>query len=535
MIELEEGFSDNDRYLINEHLKNGTDDFLLAGLGDKTFVVPYKYRKAAKDEVSAIELFKRVLLDFQAEEVRKYQEAGVPVRAERVDGADYVVPFRFKDQRVSREKLAAYVEKRAAAKYNMIIEMCRELEKRGVVLGNVDFSLAALAKYQHHLKQICGKEAQGAEQVRAFCSRAKGKISKKFRLSAEQIGRQAGVLAKKTGDFASKHTRAVGVTAAIGIGLAGMHYMPQSCTENEAEIKTPVTLVQHNGVYVDFRGVEHSDTLGNIKRIMEMKPEISAMLIAVEGYAEEAYKDGKGIWTIGSGTTFYLNEEGQHCKVKAGDRITAAEAMTHKWRFIEAEMLDLLGDKMGRECSNEELMACIGAGFCWGKNALVRSAFYKSVCDGESVEQQSRKSTGFRKQKGLLKREYLLSACLLGKWTGKDLLDMPIYQYKGQYLGSGIYRLKLSDIMPCKKDKKGNFLKDRKGHHIPVVAGDDFCSFFDNYGEIKEKLYSNAKYTLESVKTVSDFLPQEMIEAIKTRKNTVNFVQVMQQQADFGR
>ena len=107
MIELEEGFSDNDRYLINEHLKNGTDDFLLAGLGDKTFVVPYKYRKAAKDEVSAIELFKRVLLDFQAEEVRKYHEAGVPVRAERVDGADYVVPFRFKDQRVSREKLAA--------------------------------------------------------------------------------------------------------------------------------------------------------------------------------------------------------------------------------------------------------------------------------------------------------------------------------------------------------------------------------------------------------------------------------------------
>ena len=78
-------------------------------------------------------------------------------------------------------------------------------------------------------------------------------------------------------------------------------------------------------------------------------------------------------------------------------------------------------------------------------------------------------------------------------------------------------------------------MKDRKGHHIPVVAGDDFCSFFDNYGEIQEKLYSNAKYTLENVKTVSDFLPQEMIEAIKTRKNTVNFVQVMQQQADFGR
>lgn len=158
MIELEEGFSENDRYLINEYLKNGTDDFLLAGVGGKTFVVPYKYRKAAKDEVSAIEQFKSLLLDFQKAELNKYSDTGMAVRKVTFDGADYVVPFKAREKEISGENVAKYVAECAALKYDKVIDIYRELEKRGVKFGEVDFSAAALAKYQHRLQQICGKE-----------------------------------------------------------------------------------------------------------------------------------------------------------------------------------------------------------------------------------------------------------------------------------------------------------------------------------------------------------------------------------------
>lgn len=528
-IELEDSFSDNDRYLVKEHLKNGTDDFLLTGLGSKTFVVPYKYRKAAKNEADAVARFKDVLLDFQTAEVNKYKEAGLPVRGMRVEGVDYVMPYDYREKRVSSRALADYVEERAAAKYNMIIETCRELEKRGVRLSDIDFSMAALAKYQHYMDKACKQEEQNARRVQSFCNKAKGKTSKKFNLSMAEIARQAGMLADRAAAFVKRRKLILGVSAVIGLGTIGVNLLPQSCTEKEPVKKVLTTNTPiYTGKYVDFRGVEHSDTLGNIARIMDMKAEISAMLISVEGYADKAYKDGKGVLTIGSGTTFYLDDTGNISRVREGDETTPEKAMNDKWRFIEAEMLELLGDKLGRACSGRELMATIGAGFCWGKNALEDSEYYKALRAGESEGKLSRKLTGFRKQKGLLKREYLLSACLEGKWTPKDLLDMPIYKYKGQYIGCSVYRLDLGDIMPCRQDKKGNLLKDRQGHHIPIIGKDDFGTFYDNADEIKQKLQNDAKYSLVSVKQVRDFMPKEMIKSINMRAENVDFAMMVQ-------
>lgn len=529
-VELEDGFSNNDRYLIEEYLKNGTDDFLLAVLGQKTFVVPYKYRKVVKNETGAIERFKNVLLDFQAAEINKYMEAGLPVSSIQVDGMDYVLPYQHREKNVSSRALANYVENRAAEKYDMIIATCRELEKHGVRLADIDFSMAALAKYQHRLEQVCEKEVQNARRVQNFCSKAKGKKSKTFNLTTEDIAKQAKMLANKavrTVNFIKQHNRAFAVTAIIGLGFIGANLGPRRCSEFNSKITVPI---EHKDTkkYFDFRGVEHSDTLGNIARIMENKAEISAMLISVEGYAAEAYKDGVGVLTIGSGTTFYLDDDGNVCKVAEGDKTTPEKAMDDKWRFIEAEMLELLGDNLGRSCSDEELMATIGAGFCWGKKALANSKYYEALCAGESCDKLARKLTGFRKQKGLLKREYLISACLEKKWTAKDLLDMPIYEYNGQYLNGGIYRLALSDIMPCQRDRKGELKKDENGHHLPRIGADDFCSFYDNYGEIKQKLMDDAKNSTENVKRVRDFLPKEMIKNINLRAQAIDLKLVSQ-------
>ena len=50
-MELEDIYSENDKYLIEEYLRNGTDDFYLAdfGMGEALFVVPYNYVKTSRN------------------------------------------------------------------------------------------------------------------------------------------------------------------------------------------------------------------------------------------------------------------------------------------------------------------------------------------------------------------------------------------------------------------------------------------------------------------------------------------------------
>ena len=79
--------------------------------------------------------------------------------------------------------------------------------------------------------------------------------------------------------------------------------------------------------------------------------------MAVEGFSDKAFPDGGGVPTIGSGTTFYLDENGRETKVKMGDEISADEAMEHKWRYINKYMIETLGDDFGRACTEKEAMA----------------------------------------------------------------------------------------------------------------------------------------------------------------------------------
>ena len=85
---------------------------------------------------------------------------------------------------------------------------------------------------------------------------------------------------------------------------------------------------------------------------------------------------------------------------------------------------------------------------------------------------QLRKLSGFRKQKGLLKRSYVLACCLAGEWTAKDLLDLPVYYLKDKgYVHCAIYTLDLHELLPCEKDKKGIVLDLL----IPVALLIVFC------------------------------------------------------------
>lgn len=584
MIELEEGFSENDKYLIREYEKHGSDDFLLVDVGEKTYVVPYKYTIGSNTPKTSQQRFLNALLDFEAKEIGKYHRAGEAVMSVEYEGRDYVIPYG-KTGNFSPKDLADELQNKADTKYNAVINAGRALEKAGHPVDMLDFSDFAADKYAKELAQMNStvlldeNTPEKLGVLKFLKSVSKDKLQK-FHTSASKMAQSLGKKIIESEQKASQHYvpqyyKVSALAALVGIG-ASSGYLSQkqhadndktkaqteqitmvpvndvadalSVAETAAEEPAAEEMVaeegsqytdsseqvdlsyrkapsKHKKYYVNFMGKKQSDLYGNIQKIHDLKPEISALLVAVEGFADKAYLDGKNVPTIGSGTTFYLDEKGEETKVKLGENITPWRGMLHKWRYIDKYMTRALGDKFGRSCTPAEAMVGIGAGFCWGPSGFASSEFLKSMKADENLSQQLRKMTGYRRQKGLLKRSYLLACCLSGAWTPKDLLDLPVYLLEDKgYVNCAIYTLDLHEILPCRKDAQGKFLKDAEGQDIPQIAKDGFCfGFYLNKAqEIRKKLIEEAPKGKIPYKRVRDLLPKDMVKSIENTKYTHN-------------
>ena len=611
MIELEDGFSENDKYLIREYEKHGSDDFLLVDLGEKTYVVPYKYTIGSHSGKTSQQRFLNALLDFEDMEIGKYNRAGQPVLSVAYEGRDYVVPFERKG-RFSPQDLADELHHKADTKYNAVINAARSLEKNCKPVDLLDFSTFSANKYAKDLADLnstmlLDEKSPEKLNILKFLNSVFDKKVKNFHTSTRKM---ANVLGKKiiedereaAKDFIPKYYKVSALAAMVGLSAtAGFLSQKQNAdddnarepttehvvnlgpdaddipliTETNLDIDTAKTQIlpqtkkpephvaranktdktdkadktnnkttdksntaksevkttnketqdvarktpdKFNGYFVNFMGKKYTDTYGNIHLMQKLKPEISALLISVEGFTHDAFRDGGGTPTIGAGTTFYLNEKGKETYVQMGDKASTWRGMLHKWRYINKYMVEYLGDDFGRPCTPREAMASVGAGFCWGPSGFGNSEFLKSMKNNEKLSLQLRKLSGFRKQKGLLKRSYVLACCLAGVWTPKDLLDLPVYKLKDKgFVHCAIYTLDLHEILPCRKDANGNYLKDEDNNDIPKIAKDGYCFDFylDKALEIKEKLIADAKKSNIPYKTVRQLLPDDMVKSIE--------------------
>ena len=120
-MELEDIYSENDKYLIEEYLKNGTDDFYVAdvGMGEAFFIVPYKYVKESKSGSEAISRFKDDLFSFQDEERKKYARAGKPVKGYRLDDEFYVIPLSHEEKLAPKVLRTMVINKTHHLTYNL--------------------------------------------------------------------------------------------------------------------------------------------------------------------------------------------------------------------------------------------------------------------------------------------------------------------------------------------------------------------------------------------------------------------------------
>jgi GH24 family phage-related lysozyme (muramidase) len=298
-------------------------------------------------------------------------------------------------------------------------------------------------------------------------------------------------------------------------------------TENVEKVFDPSKYIlghtNENGDYVDFMGRTHKDKFGNIKRVNELRPEISAMLMAVEGLAEEAYKDGKGIPTIGSGSTTHIDDTGEETKVKMGDEMSAEQAMINKWKYVEKYLLSFCGDKVGRSLSDKEIYSIIGAGFCWGPTNFKDSSMYEAILNNEGEEAVMIKSSGFRMQKGLLKRAYFFVNCDEGFNNNcQDILNLPVYLNRsGEYIHSSLYDLKIHEFMPCEQDDNGNFKRDKYKNDIPMTlpGNKEFCMSYynDKFDDILGGLVEKGEKSFMPSAKLRDLMPNDMVAHLESK------------------
>ncbi|MBO5038109.1 MAG: hypothetical protein J6C85_01435 [Alphaproteobacteria bacterium] len=332
-----------------------------------------------------------------------------------------------------------------------------------------------------------------------------------------------------------KKYKAAVLTAMIaGVVGAGKAVYDGKETTNKTETVSVLDDNDSTQVYVDYVGNKYSDKFGNLARIKALKPQIMAVIYAIEGFSENTFSDGhvkkkqktaiktrkmrkavsKGTPTVGSGFTVLYDENGNRRAVKAGEKLTFADDVMYNSRYIDMELVPVLGDSVGRSLSDEEILCSIGLGYCWGTTGFKGSEFYKSLQRNDDVEVLGRKISGWRTPVGILKRGYLCEQVLKGCWTAQDLLDLPVYQIKDKgFVHCSIYTLDFHWYMPCEKDKKGEFVKDKNGNDVPKIMKDDFCEKFyaDHDKMILSKLKNMALQGEASYKTVRDFMAKDLL------------------------
>ena len=603
-MELEDIYSENDKYLIEEYLRNGTDDFYLAdlGMGEALFVVPYNYVKTSRNSEEAIDRFKTDLLSFQDEERKKYFEAGKKVRGYRLDDEFYVIPLSH-EEKISSKVLRTKVLSKAKSSYDEVINMYRELREASEEDVLVSFVGKDKKKAKSRLEEL--RESKEPVEQSSVVDNAKwdalmDRVSDLAELSADKIAdftervvdtvkfdktkrdaflsKLAGVVGKskdkckqikenlservaeefdrvvelkdRVGDVLTRRGNAIIVAGILGSMVIGSVALSDRetaesdgfATENVEKVYDPSKYIlghtNENGDYVDFMGRTHKDKFGNIKRVNELRPEISAMLMAVEGLAEEAYKDGKGIPTIGSGSTTHIDDTGEETKVKMGDEMSAEQAMINKWKYVEKYLLSFCGDKVGRSLSDKEIYSIIGAGFCWGPTNFKDSSMYEAILNNEGEEAVMIKSSGFRMQKGLLKRAYFFVNCDEGFNNNcQDILNLPVYLNRsGEYIHSSLYDLKIHEFMPCEQDDNGNFKRDKYKNDIPMTlpGNKEFCMSYynDKFDDILGSLVEKGEKSFMPSAKLRDLMPKDMVAHLESKykqsANTIDYYQVEQ-------
>lgn len=163
----------------------------------------------------------------------------------------------------------------------------------------------------------------------------------------------------------------------------------------------------------------------NTELFESLRSKIKFGLAFVENYYPYIYKDGGGTLTTGHGLTVLYEPNGTYKKVTKDTPVPSlSESDRYKGRYMTIEILKDIQKYVKVPMDENTMIATCVFRYCIGGKNFKESEYLKQLNKGKTGAELTPYLTGFRQQKGVLKRLYFFAALMEGEIEFSDLLDL---------------------------------------------------------------------------------------------------------------
>ncbi|MBQ2844679.1 MAG: hypothetical protein IJE79_01525 [Alphaproteobacteria bacterium] len=163
----------------------------------------------------------------------------------------------------------------------------------------------------------------------------------------------------------------------------------------------------------------------NTELFESLRSKIKFGLAFVENYYPYIYKDGGGTLTTGHGLTILYEPNGTYKKVTKDTPVPSlSESDRYKGRYMTIEILKDIQKYVKVPMDENTMLTTCVFRYCIGGKSFKESEYLKQLNKGKTGAELTPYLTGFRQQKGVLKRLYFFAALMEGEIEFSDLLDL---------------------------------------------------------------------------------------------------------------
>lgn len=488
------------QFFQNEYISHKKAPLLLK-INGKEFVVPYAYVQKNSNLQNAQENFIDDFFDAQQKDLSLYAKNNIePQEIAWTDGKTkytFFVPFALKDKNLSNSDIVSAIFKKAERKYKKAASRAKKLQqaypdsKKSYGVSSNDVK-SMRKQYRIYLwNKTKDKTKYGALLTADF-------IRKGIKAGAEKI---ADLTPEKLKRLTKRYALA---TLIGGAALAGGYKLSQSDifkrSDNIENVSKQELIKRHNVQVFD-----------------ESLNEIKTVLCFMENFSSKAFKDGKGVPTIGYGCTYLLDENGRGNRkispVEMGTEMTMEEAVEQKDRYLIHRVKNQILEDIKVPLDKNHMIATTSFMYVIGPNAFKKSGYLKAMNKGVQGEELARYMLGFAKDKGVIKRNWFAAQILAGKMKPVDFLDLR---------AEGCYTL---DVEDCCKMNGNRVWRDENG------LGVFYLDSLNNNINLAKKARVSPK--IGSCRLVHEILLPEIVEAVKNnaRQDSIDCNQASEQQS----
>lgn len=462
-------------------------------LNGKEYLIPMDYFADYQDFQKA---FIHDFFDVMRQDYELYKQNGEPVQYVTFPDEDkslrLVVPYDWRMQNRSKEEIAARIFLRADKKYDHVMAYTLNLQN---AVGKKLLPSYVTSENLRDLKREMA--AQGLEK----------NVSQKLRHILQSAVKKTKNNPKWSVENLRLNAQKWFVRVSLAASLSGLGYgvfQAQKADDSKAtsqtqQLMTDDAFAQKTSVVEKKRGAVNSVVKHNKKLFDQSLNDMICYIAFVEDYKKKAYNDKKNVPTVGYGTTYYLNENGQKTrKVKYGDTLTVNEAAMQTERYLKHVVWPLIEKSVKVKLDHERLITTAQFAYLLSPKSFETSAYLDGLNRDFRGLKLANLMTEYSKDKGVSKRCLPAVYMMEGRLQVKDLLHMH---------AASVYNCPYDLVVMCKKN--GKRIKDR--NHIGRFKTDE-----ESANRVMKIFASSYHGKLNQTKSI---LPSQIVQAVN-RKET---------------